>query len=297
MHLKFSILGILLTNFISTAAQSQDEFSGGSGGGSNRASLSFTLADPATEGAFAGATGKGDTKKYFISAVENVDLKGMFNGGTGRGDIAIVEWGWLNDPATANVYTGGSGRGDTSSFSFNVMKNPAANEVYKGGPGRGDFVFNKSDALQNGAASSIYAGGIGRGDISLHQMIPMEAGVSPRFAGGPGRGDHSLFNESTLVDISNQRRLNIEVAPQVENFKVQVRPNPTPNYFTVNIYSSADKDLRIRITDLSGRLIQEKKLNGGSQYIQIGDNWQNGVYFLEVIHGKERKVLRLLKLQ
>lgn len=98
MHLKIYILGILLANFISYSAKSQDEFSGGSGGGSNRASLSFTLEDPLTAGMYAGGAGRGDTKKYFLSAIENTDLKGIFNGGPGRGDIAIAEWVWLNDP-------------------------------------------------------------------------------------------------------------------------------------------------------------------------------------------------------
>ena len=46
-----------------------------------------------------------------------------------------------------------------------------------------------------------------------------------------------------------------------------------------------------------GRVMEDKKLEGMTRQIKVGENWRNGTYILEVIQGEERKTIQLVKLR
>ncbi|MBL7740016.1 MAG: Ig-like domain-containing protein [Chitinophagaceae bacterium] len=79
-----------------------------------------------------------------------------------------------------------------------------------------------------------------------------------------------------------------------QSLQVKAMPNPSTGYFNIVISSNNDAAIHLRVTDVSGRGIEARqKLAAGT--IQIGHNWTAGIYFVEVIQGGEKKVLRLVK--
>ena len=71
---------------------------------------------------------------------------------------------------------------------------------------------------------------------------------------------------------------------QTSNISAAIFPNPTPGTFTVELAQPATPDMIFRITDLTGRLLQEKQADAGStqQMVQV-DKLADGLYFLLVI--------------
>ena len=94
---------------------------------------------------------------------------------------------------------------------------------------------------------------------------------------------------------SNLQAMNTTDQPLA--LQVKVLPNPSQNYFQLNIASNGKGIIHLRITDLQGRVVEERKSEGMTQQIKLGDNWRNGSYILEVMQGGERKTMQLVKLR
>ena len=75
---------------------------------------------------------------------------------------------------------------------------------------------------------------------------------------------------------------------------VVASPNPSSNYFELNLSDRLQEIVTIRIFNSNGKLIQSIK-GTTSTIIRVGDDWQNGIYFAEVLTGSNRKTLRLVK--
>src|SRR5262249_51642346 len=80
-----------------------------------------------------------------------------------------------------------------------------------------------------------------------------------------------------------------------EQLTVKVNPNPATDHFTLHIASNNDSPVSMRVTDLSGRLITVRPGISSNSKIDIGSDWRSGVYFVEVVQGKEKKVIKLIK--
>lgn len=76
---------------------------------------------------------------------------------------------------------------------------------------------------------------------------------------------------------------------------VTVQPNPSTNYFTLALQGSSNNTVLIRVTDAAGRLIETKAGLAANTTQQIGQNYRPGVYYAEIVQGKERVVVKLLK--
>jgi hypothetical protein len=77
---------------------------------------------------------------------------------------------------------------------------------------------------------------------------------------------------------------------------VQVFPNPTNNYFTINIESANSSDkISVRLIDLAGRVMEVKDNLSGSQTIRMGEKLKTGYYIAEIRQGNESKLIKLLK--
>jgi hypothetical protein len=79
-------------------------------------------------------------------------------------------------------------------------------------------------------------------------------------------------------------------------FELAAYPNPTTSQFNVKLQSSNTSDaISIIVYGINGRIVEAKqKLNAG-QTVQLGALYRPGVYIVEMIQGKERKQLKLVK--
>jgi len=101
-----------------------------------------------------------------------------------------------------------------------------------------------------------------------------------------------------LADCSvpNEARPGFQIAPvEMPVFEVKVVNNPTVNYFTLNISSTRNENISVRVSDVHGRIIEVKENMSQSQVLRLGAHYSSGVYFAEVTQGKDRKVLKLIK--
>lgn len=86
-----------------------------------------------------------------------------------------------------------------------------------------------------------------------------------------------------------------EMDPENSTF-VRVYPNPSTNYFTVNIESfNSKQNVSLRIIDISGRVVEMRSNLGGSQTLKIGSNLKAGLYVAELRQGNETKQIKILK--
>jgi Secretion system C-terminal sorting domain len=76
---------------------------------------------------------------------------------------------------------------------------------------------------------------------------------------------------------------------------LKVIPNPTSTSFNLVMTSAVKEKMYIRVTDIAGRLIEERSGVNANSTIQLGDRYSQGMYFAEVIQGSERLLVRLLK--
>jgi hypothetical protein len=77
---------------------------------------------------------------------------------------------------------------------------------------------------------------------------------------------------------------------------VQVFPNPSRNYFTLDIQTMNNTDgISIRVIDIAGRVVEVKDNLRGSQALRIGNNLRAGMYFVQIRQGENVEQLKLLK--
>ena len=81
-----------------------------------------------------------------------------------------------------------------------------------------------------------------------------------------------------------------------EGLRVKILPNPGNSYFILNIQTNNNLDkISVRISDISGRLVESKNNLAGSQTLRMGNNLQAGVYFIQLRQGNNTKQIKLIK--
>jgi len=78
--------------------------------------------------------------------------------------------------------------------------------------------------------------------------------------------------------------------------KVKAMPNPSNTYFKVQLSSSKLDRVHVRVTDIAGRVIEEKLNIVPNSTITIGDKYLPGVYIIEFRQGKEKVAAKLIKM-
>ena len=74
-------------------------------------------------------------------------------------------------------------------------------------------------------------------------------------------------------------------------------PNPSTNYFTITVQGgNVSEKVILQITDVFGRVIEQKSNLQTNSTIQIGSRYRPGMYLAEIIQGSVHKQLKLVKL-
>jgi hypothetical protein len=159
--------------------------------------------------------------------------------------------------------------------------------------------FNRDKAgTPESFKNRLSAGGTGRGNNNYTGSFSSSRSVQ---CGDCGCEDHHYYNRGFVTDVSmpeNESENEMEEKVTVQSdLKVVVKPNPSSNYFDLQIVSTDNKTpVTIRIVDMYGRVI-----SGGNQRVSInstlrvGDSWVNGTYIAEISQGDKRKVIKLIK--
>jgi hypothetical protein len=76
---------------------------------------------------------------------------------------------------------------------------------------------------------------------------------------------------------------------------IKVSPNPTAYSFRIAIGGGTKEPVKMRLTDLFGRLVDERRELQTNSIIEIGQKLRTGVYMAEFYQGEERVVVKLVK--
>ncbi len=86
-----------------------------------------------------------------------------------------------------------------------------------------------------------------------------------------------------------------EVPVLNQPISVKATPNPTTNYFVLQIKGGVeDKDVNVSVVDALGREVY-RQITVSNSLVTFGHNLSNGVYYAEVIQGTEKKTVKLMK--
>lgn len=78
-------------------------------------------------------------------------------------------------------------------------------------------------------------------------------------------------------------------------FTVDAMPNPSISFFTLKLNSTSDLPIKMRVTDMWGRVLETRdNLTPGST-IELGSRYRAGAYFVELIQGLEWRHVKLIK--
>jgi hypothetical protein len=80
-----------------------------------------------------------------------------------------------------------------------------------------------------------------------------------------------------------------------EQLSVQVSPNPSAYYFNLTVKGSDASPVSVSVVDVAGRKVKRLKTTANTSS-RFGDDLTAGTYFVEVIQGTEKKVLKIIKL-
>jgi uncharacterized lipoprotein YddW (UPF0748 family) len=97
-------------------------------------------------------------------------------------------------------------------------------------------------------------------------------------------------------DITSTRTTPITQAVVAQNaFTVQATPNPATDHFTIHVTSSNDEKVRVRVMNIDGRVLEKKTVSPNSTFT-VGNKFKPGNYYIELIQGDERRVLKVVKM-
>ena len=75
---------------------------------------------------------------------------------------------------------------------------------------------------------------------------------------------------------------------------VQVFPNPSATSFLLRMHGYNDEKLMVKVTDMAGRIVYQA-VGNGKQLFSFGDNFNAGIYVLQVTQGKRKQQVKIIK--
>ena len=127
----------------------------------------------------------------------------------------------------------------------------------------------------------------------------------------PGASDAALpvqaigSNSTVVINGTNSNLIttNIYERPQMEEsvrevsteLAVVAYPNPSTHGFSVMVKAGLAEKVKMEVVDVYGRLIESRQVNANS-ITKFGDRYRSGIYFVKIIHGKQSKEIKLVKL-
>jgi hypothetical protein len=76
---------------------------------------------------------------------------------------------------------------------------------------------------------------------------------------------------------------------------VTVMPNPSSYQFTLGLKSLSKEKIKLTVTDIAGRVIEQKTNITANSTIQLGVHYHHGIYIAEFLQGNDKVTIRLIK--
>lgn len=80
-----------------------------------------------------------------------------------------------------------------------------------------------------------------------------------------------------------------------KQFSASGYPNPSRGNFSIQLEGATTENVGIRVTDVSGRLIEHRTNLAPNQIIAVGATYKAGLYYVEVSQGSNKQHLKMIK--
>jgi hypothetical protein len=111
-----------------------------------------------------------------------------------------------------------------------------------------------------------------------------------------GRSNTSITESNNLPTVANSKVIVMNEEDPDGGTLIRVYPNPSQNYFTVNIETANSTDkISVRLIDVAGRVVEVRNNLAGSQTLRMGNSLRAGLYIAEIRQGRDIKQVKLLK--
>ena len=101
--------------------------------------------------------------------------------------------------------------------------------------------------------------------------------------------------EKTSIEKVSIKKVPVKKPPvSVGVFRVKVNPNPSDNYFTLNVETGSREKITVTIYDVLGRMVKHIE-NNDSQLIRFGGDLKTGSYMAIVRQGINTTTVKLIK--
>ncbi|MCU7550098.1 T9SS type A sorting domain-containing protein [Chitinophagaceae bacterium LB-8] len=158
--------------------------------------------------------------------------------------------------------------------------------------------------------------GLGDGDTAPDWAIVDEHNIqlrAERSGTGAGRTYTITIEATDIVGNTSSQVLTVTVPPNQKGqnnkaliaanvetiaqkgLNVSAYPNPSAQYFNLNIQSSSNTPVTVIITDVTGRVMETKSGVASNSNLTFGHSYQPGVYLVQVVQGTEKLVIKLVK--
>lgn len=82
---------------------------------------------------------------------------------------------------------------------------------------------------------------------------------------------------------------------EAKAFAISGYPNPSRSNFNVKIDGASTDKVSVKVTDMTGRLVEQRTNVAANQVLNIGSNYRAGMYYIEVAQGTSKKQVKLVK--
>ena len=79
-------------------------------------------------------------------------------------------------------------------------------------------------------------------------------------------------------------------------FDITIFPNPSSSHFELAIRGDIKNPVTIKVTDISGRVVEQYEKVSATTILKIGRKLNAGTYFVEAIQGDQRKFVKIINL-
>lgn len=110
-------------------------------------------------------------------------------------------------------------------------------------------------------------------------------------------GTWSIFGSACTITAPGMSRTipGLDEEPQTP-FKIVAYPNPYAETFALDMESSSDRNVNVKVFDMIGKLVDEREISADViEMQQFGDRYPSGVYNIIVTQGATVKTLRVIK--
>jgi hypothetical protein len=101
-----------------------------------------------------------------------------------------------------------------------------------------------------------------------------------------------IMNTGATLEIAHS---NADELTGTGKLTVTVMPNPTSYYFTLGLKSLSNEKIAVTVTDIVGRVMEQRTDIPTNSTIQLGDHYHPGVYIAQFLQGDDKVTLRLIK--